>query len=257
MKTWTKAALGAAVPILAIAGYGAATTLAPNPFFPPIPLILKRFSDLWLFKKVPTDVLPSLANFATGYVIALVVGLAIGIVIGRVQWLNDMAQPLIHFFRSVPPIMLVPPLVLVLGIGDTSKVFVIALGAAFPVILTTIDGMRQVDPALLDVSKSIRLSNFQTLRNIILPAASPAIFGGAQTALQIALILMVSSEMVAATHGVGFLTMQAQATFNAPSVWAGILLLALLGFLINVAFSFVHNRVLAWHAGRAAAYAAS
>lgn len=257
MKTWTKASIGVAVPLIAIAGYAAATAADPNPFFPPIPVILKRFADLWLFRRVPTDVLPSLGNFFVGYAIALVAGLIIGIIVGRVRWLNDMAQPLIHFGRSVPPIMLIPPLVLVLGIGDASKVFVIALGAAFPVILTTIDGMRQVDPALMDMSKSIRLGRFQTLRSIILPAASPAIFGGAQTALQVALILMVSSEMVAATHGVGYLTMQAQATFNAPSVWAGILLLALLGFLINVAFSLVRNRALAWHTGRAAAYAAS
>lgn len=257
MKPWTKVSLGLAVPILAIVGYAAATAARPNPFFPPIPVMLKRFSDLWLFKRVPTDVLPSLCNFLVGYTIALAVGLIVGIIVGQVRWLNDMAQPLIHFGRSVPPIMLIPPLVLVLGIGDTSKVFVIALGAAFPVILTTIDGMRQVDPALIDMSKSIKLNRVKTLRSIILPAASPAIFGGAQTALQVALILMVSSEMVAATHGVGYLTMQAQSTFNAPSVWAGILLLALLGFLINLAFSLVRNRALAWHTGRAAAYAAS
>lgn len=257
MKRWTRTALGIAVPAIAILGYGVVTSANPHPFFPPISVILKRFADLWIFKHIPTDVLPSLKNFFIGYAIALVLGLVIGIIVGRVRWLNEMAQPLIHFGRSVPPIMLIPPLVLVLGIGDASKIFVIALGAMFPVLLTTVDGIRQVDPALLDMSKSIQLGKMQTLRRIILPAASPAIYGGAQTALQVALILMVSSEMVAATHGVGYLTMQAQASFNAPSVWAGILLLALLGFLINVVFTAIQKRALAWHSGRAAAYAAS
>lgn len=257
MKTWTKAALGLAVPVAAISGYGAATAVEPDPFFPPIPVILERFAELWLFEHVPTDVVPSLLNFAAGYAIALILGLIFGIIVGNVRWLNEMAEPLIHFGRSVPPIMLIPPLVLVLGIGDASKIFVIALGAVFPVLLTTVDGMRQVDPALMDMSKSIKLRRLQTLRRVVLPSASPAIYGGAQTALQVALILMVSSEMVAATHGVGYMTMQAQATFNAPSVWAGILLLALLGFLINAAFTLIRTRALAWHTGRAAAYAAA
>ena len=257
MKTWTKAALGLAVPVVAVAGYAAATAANPDPFFPPIPVMLKRFADLWLFEHLPTDVVPSLRNFAAGYAIALTLGLLAGILIGRIRWLKEMAEPLIHFGRSVPPIMLIPPLVLVLGIGDASKIFVIALGAVFPVLLTTIDGMRQVDPALMDMSRSIGLGRVQTLRRVILPAACPAIYGGAQTGLQVALILMVSSEMVAATHGVGYMTMQAQATFNAPSVWAGILLLAVLGFLINAAFTLLRNRALAWHTGRAAAYAAA
>lgn len=254
MKRWSRSTLGVVVPVLAVTGYAVATTVDRNPFFPPIPVILERFAELWLFARFPTDVLPSLVNFVIGYVIAVVLGLLIGILVGRIRWLSEMVHPLIHFGRSVPPIMLIPPLVLVLGIGDASKIFVIALSATFPILLTTIDGMRQVDPALMDMSKSIGLGRVQTLQQVILPAASPAIYGGAQTALQVALILMVSSEMVAATRGVGYLTMQAQATFNAPSVWAGILLLALLGFLINALFALVRKRALAWHIGRAAAY---
>lgn len=248
---------GAIVPILLLGYYFLATTISPNPFFPPISEILKRFADLWIFDKVTTDVLPSLGNFAIGYLLAIILGIFFGTLFGRVIWLGELFLPLINFGRSVPPIMIIPPLVLLLGIGDASKIFVITIGAFFPIVLTTMDGLAQTDPALVDVSRAMNLRRLQTLRKVYIPAALPSIFGGLQTGMQVALILMVSSEMIAATRGIGYLTMQAQLTFNAPSVWAGILLLALIGFFFNKIFTFIRNRVLSWHVQMQVALSAS
>lgn len=253
MNRTRRTIIGSIVPLGLLLWYVLSTSARPSPFFPQIGVMLQRFQDLWLFKRVMTDVVPSLSNFAIGYALAVVAGICIGTLLGSVAFLREMATPIINFGRSVPPLMIIPPLVLVLGIGDSSKIFVIALGAFFPIVLTTVDGLRQTDTALVDVSRAMRLGTLRTVRRVYIPSALPSIFGGAQTGLQIALILMVSTEMVAATRGVGYLTMQAQQTFNAPSVWAGILLLATLGFLINLAFTAVRNRVLAWHIGMRAA----
>ncbi|MFJ9590748.1 ABC transporter permease [Streptomyces acidicola] len=249
MRLATRIALGAAAPVVVIAGYGIVTSASPDPFFPPIPVILDRFAQLWLFARVGTDAVPSLVNFAAGFALAVAVGVPVGVLFGQIRWLGEMMLPLMDFARSVPPIMLIPPLVLVLGVGDTSKIAIIFLGAFFPIVVSTLDGLRRTDPALVDMARSIQLGPATTVLRLYVPSAAPAIFGGMQTGLQFALVLMVSSEMVAAVRGLGFVTMQAQATFNAPSVWAGILLLALLGFLINVLFTLVRNRVLAWHIG--------
>jgi sulfonate transport system permease protein len=249
MKPLTRVALGAILPILLVVGYAIGTTVSPSPFFPPISRILQKFADLWLFDRIPTDLLPSLMNFTLGYAIAAVTGVLLGLTLGRIRWVADAIMPLLHFARSVPPLMLIPPLILLLGVGDPSKIAIIALGAFFPIVLATIDGIRQTDANHVDAARAMRLTAWQRIVHVWVPSSTPSMFAGLQTGLQFALVLMVSSEMIAATRGVGFLTMQSQITFDAAGVWAGILLLAILGFVLNFLFVLVRNRALAWHIG--------
>lgn len=239
--------LGLVVPCLAVLIYHLSTRNAANPFYPTLSAIGERFGDLWLFERVGEDVLPSLTNLFLGFAIAVALGFASGLLLGRSQVLAELLMPLVTFARSVPPIMLIPPLVLVLGVEDSSKVAIIALGASFPVLIATIDGMRQAEPVLLDVARSSHLGRRRTLTSIWLPAALPAIAGGVQTALQLSLVLMVSSEMVAAYRGLGYVTMQAQLTFDAPTLWAGMVLLALLGVVLNLLYELARRRLLGWH----------
>lgn len=247
MNALRKVAVGGFIPVLVIAGYWVWATMSRNPYFPNPMRIMERFQKLWLFAKLPTDVVPSLTNFALGYVIAVFSGVIAGVVLGRIKLLRQLFAPLLDFARSIPAIMLIPPFVLLLGIGDQSKVAIIALGAFFPVVLATMDGLRRTDPALIDVTRSMQLSRWQELLVAWVPSAGPQIAGGMQTGLQFAFILMVASEMLAATHGLGYLTMQAQFTFDSASVWAGILMLAILGFGLNTLFVLARNRVLRWH----------
>lgn len=249
MKLRTRIVIGAIFPVLLVGGYALWTSQNSNPYFPPIPRILQKFADLWLFDRVPTDLLPSLVNFAIGYVIAALAGVILGLTLGRIRLVADTIMPLLHFARSVPPLMLIPPLILLLGVGDPSKVAIIALGAFFPIVLATIDGIRQTDANHVDAARAMRLTVWQRIVNVWIPSSTPSMFAGLQTGLQFALVLMVSSEMIAATRGVGFITMQSQITFDATGVWAGILLLAILGFVLNFLFVRVRNRVLSWHIG--------
>jgi ABC-type nitrate/sulfonate/bicarbonate transport system permease component len=106
-----------------------------------------------------------------------------------------------------------------------------------------------IDPTLRDTARVYGVKGSGLLRRIILPAASPQIFAGMRTSLSLALILMVISEMVASTNGIGFFVLQSQRSFAIPEMWSGILLLGLLGYLLNVVFVLVERRVLAWHRG--------
>ncbi|MGO4560048.1 ABC transporter permease [Mesorhizobium sp. 2RAF21] len=224
-----------------------------NAYFPTPDAIARRFKDLWLFAYFATDVLPSLRNLLLGYLCATILGITIGTALGLLKPLRLVFVPLLDFARSIPIIMLIPPFVLTLGIGDVSKLAIITLGTFFPIALATIDGVRRIDPALLDVTRSLLLPWHKELFVAWLPSAAPSIAGGMQTGLQFAFILMVASEMLAAYRGLGFRTMQAQLTFDSTSVWAGIVLLAILGFSLNAVFNYFRDVVLGWHARSRAA----
>lgn len=241
--------LGTLPPLLLIAGYNVWASRTSSPYFPPIPEVASRFNELWLSEVFYTDVIPSLTNLVLGFVAAVAAGLVGGVVFGLSRTTRELLVPLLNFGRSLPPIMLIPPLVLVLGVGDASKVAIIAFGAAFPVCLASIDGVRRTDPALLEMARSIGLSRVATVRNVYLPSASPTIFGGVQVSLQVAFVLMIASEMLAAYRGLGYITMQAQLTFDSRTMWAGIVLLAILGFLANALFAVLRSRTLSWHTG--------
>jgi ABC-type nitrate/sulfonate/bicarbonate transport system permease component len=129
------------------------------------------------------------------------------------------------------------------------KVFIIALVCLFPVLLNAIDGVRSIDPTFAETSRVYGIGGIDRLRYLTLPAAMPQIFAGMRTSLSLALILMVISEMVASTNGIGYFVLQSQRQFAIPEMWAGILLLGLLGYLLNVVFLLVERRVLRWHRG--------
>lgn len=249
MNPGRRGVLGLALPVVALVIYAVASATAQNPFYPTLQAIAQRFVQLWVVARIPTDVVPSLVNLFAGFLTAVVVGVGLGLLLGSVRVLRLALTPLLTFGRSIPPLMLIPPLALVFGIGDLSKIVVIALGAVFPVIIATVDGMHQTEPVLLDVCRSVGLSRIAVVWKLWLPSAAPSTFGGIQTGMQISLVLMVSSEMIGAYRGIGYLTMQAQLTFDATSVWAGIVLLALLGFALNALLTVLRHRILTWHDG--------
>ncbi|QLQ09948.1 MAG: ABC transporter permease subunit [Nocardioidaceae bacterium] len=249
MSRTLRIVLGAAPPVVVLVGYALWAQGASNAYFPPLGDIVQRFRELWLSEGFLTHVVPSLKNLVLGFAIAVASGLLVGVALGLSRTTREMFVPLLNFGRSLPPIMLIPPLVLVLGVGDASKIAIIAFGAAFPVCLASIDGVRRTDPAQLDMARSIGLSPLETVRHIHLPSASPTIFGGVQVSLQVAFVLMIASEMLAAFRGLGYITMQAQLMFDARTMWAGTILLAILGFLTNALFAMVRRSALSWHSG--------
>ncbi|OSP23603.1 nitrate ABC transporter permease, partial [Streptomyces sp. 13-12-16] len=149
--------------------------------------------------------------------------------------------------------VLVPVIMLFAGIGDTMKIVVIAGGCVWPVLLNTVEGVRAVDAVMSETARSYGVTGAARLKDVVLPSASPQIFAGLRQALSIGIILMVISEMFAASNGLGFTVVQFQRSFAIPDMWTGILLLGLLGFVLSVLFQLVERRALGWYHGLRAA----
>ena len=222
------------------------TVATSSYYFPPLHDVIGTFMQTWLSERVFTDLMPSLRRMAIAYAICVVVGIAGGIVLARVERLHTAFEPVLEFLRALPGPAFVPFGILVFGIGDTAKIFVIVLGAVWPILMNTVDGVRAVDSALLNMAKVYKLPRRAVFTKIILRSASPRILAGMRTALSITIILMVVSEMVGSTDGVGFSVLQAQRKFQIPEMWAGIVLLGIIGYLANLIFLAIEKRALFW-----------
>jgi ABC-type nitrate/sulfonate/bicarbonate transport system permease component len=237
------------VPILLLVVWGVWSSGSTTYYFPPLTDILSTFADTWLFERVGSDVVPSLVRMGLGFAIAVVAAVAIGLLLGLSPRARRAAAPIVDFLRAIPPPALLPFAILVIGVGDSMKVFIIAFVCLWPILLNTVDGVTGVDPTLRETTRVYGIPNGDRLLRVMLPAASPQIFAGMRTSLSLALILMVISEMVASTNGIGYFVLQSQRTFAIPEMWSGILLLGILGYVLNGAFVVIERRVLRWHRG--------
>jgi ABC-type nitrate/sulfonate/bicarbonate transport system permease component len=188
-------------------------------------------------------------RLAAGYALAVVVSISLGVLIGTSRTVRGVLEPVLEFFRAIPPPVLVPIFILLFGIGDGMKIVVIAFGCMWPILLNTVEGVRAVDSVLSDTSRVYGITGGARLRKLVLPAASPQIFAGLRQGLSVAIILMVISELFAASNGLGFAVVQAQRSFAIAETWAGMLMLGLLGFLLALLFRLVENRRLRWYHG--------
>lgn len=246
---WRRVLMLTWLPVLLLLCWGVFSAGSTSFFFPPLSTILTAFSDEWIFERVPTDLLPSLARFGIGYLLACALGLVGGIVIGRSRPLQRALTPIIDFLRAVPPPAIIPLALLTLGVGDVSKIAVIAFGGLFPVLLNVIDGARGIDSLYLDASRVFGLSRWQRVRHVLLPSVLPNFFTGARLALAIALILMVVTEMIGPTNGLGYVVRNNQERYLIPAMWAGIIMIGIIGFVTNQLFVLIERTTLSWYAG--------
>ncbi len=238
-----------ALPALLVAAWWFASAGSTDVYWPPLRTILEAFPDVWTAQRLRDDVLPSVLRLTGGYALAAVVGVALGTVIGSYRRVRAVCEPVLEFLRAVPPPVLVPVVTLFAGIGDMSKIVVIASGCVWPIMLNTAEGVRAVDSVMSETARSYGVTGAARLRHVVLRSASPQIFAGLRQALSIGIILMVISEMFTAQNGLGFTIVQFQRGFAIPDMWTGILVLGLLGFLLSVLFQLVERRVLGWYHG--------
>jgi ABC-type nitrate/sulfonate/bicarbonate transport system permease component len=152
---------------------------------------------------------------------------------------------LLNFFRAIPPPLLVPVFLVTLGL-DRMAYGTIAFGAIWPVLLNTVDGARGVDATKVDTASAFRLSRAQWFLGVVLPSALPKIFAGLRLSISIALILMVVSELVGSTNGIGNQLIGAQRDYDLPATWAWIILLSAIGYVLNTVLLIGERRALRW-----------
>ncbi|TDD47431.1 ABC transporter permease [Nonomuraea terrae] len=224
--------------------------------FPPPTTIVSRMHELWFSGPVGrafltdgavANLMPSLGRMFGGWIVAAVLGVALGVLLGRSRTAIDYVDPLVEFGRSVPPPLLLPVFLVLFQTGLATQLATIVFGVIWPVLLNSIDGARSVDRTYTETAAVFNLSRVQRLRVVILPAASPKIFAGLRLSLSLALILMVISELIGGTDGIGYQLLQAQRGFDGAGVWAAIALLGVLGSVVNALFVLAERRLLGWH----------
>ncbi|GAA0426563.1 nitrate ABC transporter permease [Actinoplanes capillaceus] len=217
---------------------------AADPFFPPPSVIVRQMYGLARAGAGTGDVLPSLLRLGAGFVLGSLAGAVLGLAIGRSRWAYQLLDPVLQFFRAVPPPTLVPVFVVLFSIGPRAQIASIVFSVLWPVLLNAADGARRVEPLHLETARAFRLTGPERLAYVIVPASLPKIFAGLRLALSLSLILMVFSELQpGAANGIGFRLQEATTRFDYETVWAAIALLGMLGYALNAGLRAVERQV--------------
>jgi ABC-type nitrate/sulfonate/bicarbonate transport system permease component len=224
------------------------TARSHSPYVVSLPTILKTFRQVWIFQRFTSDVLPSLERLALGFLAAVLVGVPLGLLIGMAdRRVRMFTRPVTTFFRSLPPPLMVPVAIALFAIGLTMKVFVIAFVCIWPIALNTEDGYATLDPTVLETAQSYGIRGWKRLFKVVLPAVSPRIFAGLRTSIAIAVLLLVVAEQLGSTNGIGWFVLYSQQGYDVKGMWAGIVMLGLLGIAASGLLSLIERLVLRWH----------
>jgi len=225
------------------------STSSPSFNFPPLGDILRTFFTEWVSWSGVGELMPTLGRIAAGYAMCVVLGLGLGLVLGLFPTFERAVDPFVQFGRAIPPVALIPIAIVLFGIGDEMKLAVIVLSCIWPVLLNTIDGVRGIPTTVLETARAYGVTGGARVWRVVLPAALPQAFAGLRICLQLTLVVAIVSEFLASTDGVGYVVLQAQQGFAPARMWAGILVLGLLGYVLNALFVAVEGIVLRWHRG--------
>jgi ABC-type nitrate/sulfonate/bicarbonate transport system permease component len=227
----------------------AASGTLPALSFPRMSAILATWWSLIVSGELLGELVPSLLRMFAGYFLGVTLGILLGLLMGYFRFFYNLLEPITEVLRPIPSPAYLPIVIIFLGIDDEMKIFMIAFASLFPVLLNTYSGVRSVDPIQLQTARTFGVAGRKLVWQIVLPAASPYIFTGMRVSLAVALIVMVLSEMVAASSGIGYFILSAQRGFKIREMFAGVLTLAVVGYILNRLFVAIENRVLAWHYG--------
>jgi ABC-type nitrate/sulfonate/bicarbonate transport system permease component len=189
----------------------------------------------------------TLYRMLVGYGFGCVLGVLFGVLLGSIRILDWTIRPLIEIQRTLPSPAIIPPLILFLGVDDSLKIFIIMLAVFPPVFVNTYGGVRGLDETMLLTARTFGLSRFDTLRKIVLPATLPSITAGMRIGLSLALIMAVIAEMVSGSSGVGYYLMSMQYAMRADSMYAAVICLAAVGYILNRLFLLLESSALHWH----------
>lgn len=218
-------------------------------YIPPVSAILSALTRAVFMGTIVSHLLVTLQRVATGYLLAAALGVGLGIALGYFSWLQRLFGTVIEFLRPMPSVAIIPVAILLLGIGDGMIVAVTVYASVWPILINTIDGVKNIDATLVATGRTFGLSLRAILWRIILPAASPYIVTGLRIALSIALILVTTAEMVAGSKGLGFFILDEERSMNSQNMYAGIILVAVFGYGLNRLFLFGEGRLMRWRHG--------
>ncbi len=213
---------------------------------PRLTSVLSALNELRLSGDLLSNATASLSRAAIGLGLALMVGVVVGAGMALVPWVHRGIDPIVQIFYPLPKSALIPLVLVWFGLGDKSKTFLVFLGCLQPVILASYNGLRGVDKLLGWSARSLGASPLQVVAEVMFPAALPQLLTGLRTALAFMFLLMVSSELVIATNGLGYLIGNFGDQGSYPEMFATILVVTAMGFFADRAFLMLSDRLLKW-----------
>jgi sulfonate transport system permease protein len=189
----------------------------------------------------------SLTRAATGWCIGASIGFLLGLIVGFSSIAKAVLDRSIQMLRAVPFLALLPLVIVWFGVGEGQKIFLVALGVSFPVYINTTLGIRQLDPKLLEMGSTQRLTTYETIRRIIFPGALPSILMGVRYSLATAWLALVIAETIGASAGIGFLALDAREFLQTDVIVLTIVIYAVIGVCADAVARFLERRLLAWH----------
>jgi NitT/TauT family transport system permease protein len=220
--------------------------LVERTFLPPLTEVLQAWWKLAASGELWTDAHVSLQRSLTGFGIALAIGIPLGLLIGWYPIAAELLSPVLAIFLNTAAIALLPVFTLILGIGETSKISIIVYASVWPVLYNTISGVRHVDPLLVKSARSLGVTHLRLFQKVILPAAVPTIFTGVRLAGAASILVLITTEMVGAKAGLGYLILNAQFNFQIPQMYAGILTVSAIGVAFNYLLLSLERRFSTW-----------
>ena len=218
-----------------------------NPFFPPPSKILSSTRDVINVDWIKTSFASSMLTLSSGYLIGCALGISLGAMLGISEKLQLIFLPIINFIRSIPSVAKVPVVMALMGIGTATRISAISIAVLFPVLLSTLRAVAATESTYLDAARIMGYGRIRELILVRLPAATGEILAGLHAAVQVAILVMVVSEMLGSGIGIGAFIIHSQATFMIADMWVGILILGVLGITLNVLFQMTESRIAPWY----------
>ncbi|MGW9030585.1 ABC transporter permease [Streptomyces sp. NPDC055722] len=220
--------------------------LVDRTFLPPFSEVAHAWWGLAADGQLADNTRASLVRSFSGFCLAVVVAVPLGLLIGWYRPVADLLGPLLEVFRNTAALALLPVFVLLLGIGETSKISIVVYACTWPILLNTISAVRNVDPTLLKLAKSMDLSAPRLFQKVILPASVPVMFTGIRLAGAASILVLVAAEMIGAKAGLGYLINASQFNFAIPQMYAGIITISAIGVIFNQFLVAVERRLSSW-----------
>jgi NitT/TauT family transport system permease protein len=225
--------------------------LALNGFqFPTPPEVVEKGIQLWNAGLLQQDILASLARVLTGFLLGSLVAIPVGFLMGWYLTARGLFEPWIQFFRTIPPLALLPLVLVLLGIGEVPKVFVIFLAAFLACVISTYQGVVSVDKTLINAGRVLGAKDGTIFLRVIVPASTPFILVGMRVGLGSAWATLVAAELLAAQAGLGYRMQNAQLYYDLPTIFVGIVMIGILGLVMDRLLLLAETKLTGWQERR-------
>lgn len=217
----------------------------------PTPLaVLERGVELIGNGTLPADILASLGRVLTGFALGSAAAIPVGFLMGWYLPARGLMEPWVQFFRTIPPLAMLPLVLVLMGIGETPKIFVIFLAAFLACVISTYQGVVSVDRTLINAARVLGAKDARIFLKVVVPASTPFILVGMRVGLGSAWATLVAAELLAAQQGLGYRMQNAQLYYDLPTIFVGVVVIGVLGLVMDRALLFAERKLTSWQERR-------